>query len=183
MIQHPETKKDYAPCSVARLLSAMLGTPLEDEYPLVGLLLCPVCKQASTDPGWYPYCGKQHYRKDNSIGPSGAQSVELVCDECAITFLRRVSDIVNAARPKSLSPAGIHHIFCSKQCQGKWLGTNHGIQFGQTKLKKEYCKRGHPRSGDNLYTSPKGERQCRVCSRINWLARYKRLKELNHDNS
>lgn len=27
-----------------------------------------------------------------------------------------------------------------------------------------FCKRGHPMSGDNLYVSPGGQRQCRTCS-------------------
>lgn len=28
---------------------------------------------------------------------------------------------------------------------------------------KTHCKRDHPLSGDNLYVTPKGERQCRIC--------------------
>lgn len=28
---------------------------------------------------------------------------------------------------------------------------------------KTHCKYGHPRSGDNLYISPKGQRACRAC--------------------
>jgi hypothetical protein len=35
---------------------------------------------------------------------------------------------------------------------------------------KAFCKRGHPLSGDNLYVSPKGFRQCRMCSRSNHTA-------------
>lgn len=31
--------------------------------------------------------------------------------------------------------------------------------------RKTHCKYGHPLSGDNLYTSPKRRRQCRICLR------------------
>lgn len=36
---------------------------------------------------------------------------------------------------------------------------------------KEECHRGHPLSGDNLYISPKGVRQCRACNKLNKAAR------------
>lgn len=29
--------------------------------------------------------------------------------------------------------------------------------------RKTHCKHGHPYSGDNLYVTPRGERQCRIC--------------------
>lgn len=38
---------------------------------------------------------------------------------------------------------------------------------GQTTNRKERCKYGHLLSGDNLYTSPKGARQCLTCKKIN----------------
>ena len=36
---------------------------------------------------------------------------------------------------------------------------------------KEFCKQGHPFSGDNLYVSPKGQRLCRTCVR-KWRAEH-----------
>jgi hypothetical protein len=39
---------------------------------------------------------------------------------------------------------------------------------GQNKgLRKAECSRGHSLIGDNLYVSPGGSRQCRICSRDN----------------
>jgi len=124
-------------------LSTVWGIPLSESYPLMGLLNCPVCKEASQSPEWYPYCARAHYREDHNIGSRGAQSVNLICDECGKTFQRKVSEIVNAARPRYNKPnGGINHVFCDKTCHGKWWGKTHGIgtrpedkQKGDTALK------------------------------------------------
>ena len=34
------------------------------------------------------------------------------------------------------------------------------------KEKQTHCKRGHPLSGDNLYTSKDGYRHCKTCHKI-----------------
>ncbi len=39
---------------------------------------------------------------------------------------------------------------------------------------KTHCKRGHPLSGDNLYVSPRGVRQCRQCNRDRAKGSYRR---------
>ena len=44
----------YQPCGVARLLSAALRLPLAQMFTAVGLELCPVCGEASSNPTYYP---------------------------------------------------------------------------------------------------------------------------------
>lgn len=36
--------------------------------------------------------------------------------------------------------------------------------------RKGFCKRGHPKSGDNLYISPKGQRHCKECQHLRYMA-------------
>lgn len=36
--------------------------------------------------------------------------------------------------------------------------------MGRAKLSKTHCPAGHPYSGENLYTNPKGARICRACA-------------------
>ena len=50
-----------------------------------------------------------------------------------------------------------------------------GVNTRRAILKTE-CKRGHPLSGDNLYLSPNGNRQCRACNQLNksYRSRYDR---------
>lgn len=40
-----------------------------------------------------------------------------------------------------------------------------GWKGGSRNGKKTHCLRGHPLSGDNLYTDPSGQRHCRTCQR------------------
>lgn len=47
---------------------------------------------------------------------------------------------------------------------------------GYTNATKTHCPQGHPYSGDNLYLSPRGNRQCRECVRRSQM-RYKKRKE------
>jgi len=42
-----------------------------------------------------------------------------------------------------------------------------GQATGQRNQAKTHCTRGHPYSGDNLYTHPAGGRKCRACQRAN----------------
>jgi hypothetical protein len=43
-------------------------------------------------------------------------------------------------------------------------------------LTKTHCVNGHPLSGSNLYLSPKGHRQCRICRRAHSKSSYKRKR-------
>jgi hypothetical protein len=43
-------------------------------------------------------------------------------------------------------------------------------------LAKQFCKRGHPLSGHNLYLNPRGQRQCRKCMAIS-CANYRARKK------
>lgn len=45
-------------------------------------------------------------------------------------------------------------VFCSKPCKG-------------VTMMKAVCSRGHPRTGPNLYVSPRGERHCKKCMALN----------------
>ena len=42
---------------------------------------------------------------------------------------------------------------------------------------KTHCPAGHPYSGDNLRTRPKGNRECRECDRIRAHKKYQRKKQ------
>ena len=51
--------------------------------------------------------------------------------------------------------------------RGKTGEANRGRQ-----LAKSHCSRGHLLSGDNLYTTPKGFRVCKICQRLRGRALY-----------
>lgn len=147
------------PCSVAKLLSATLDIPLEESYFAVGLVLCPICEQPSEEPQYYPYCCKQH--RDGR----GITVVPLVCEECEVLFYRRETDVLHRSK------RGQDHIWCSKQCQGKWWARNYGIStrphdraLGAKALRaKTHCRRGHPFNAENTYWTPNNTRLCRTC--------------------
>ena len=40
-----------------------------------------------------------------------------------------------------------------------------GIRSKEKQLSKTHCPQGHPYSGDNLYKTPDGRRDCRICRR------------------
>lgn len=40
-----------------------------------------------------------------------------------------------------------------------------GMGSGKANAEKTHCKRGHPLSGDNLYITASGKRQCKDCAR------------------
>lgn len=79
--------------------------------------------------------------------------------------------------------------FCNRIHFGKWAGTNYGIQLRPDDLAKArkvsrrtHCKRGHPLSGDNLYTTRDGKhRQCRACSLIR--ARERKARQIHTDRT
>lgn len=50
---------------------------------------------------------------------------------------------------------------------------------GKGRPAQELCKRGHPRSGDNLYVSPKGKRNCRLC--LEHQRKYRRKSRSNKE--
>lgn len=41
-----------------------------------------------------------------------------------------------------------------------------GIGLTAQNAKKTHCQNGHPLSGENLYVTPNGRRQCQVCKKI-----------------
>ncbi len=56
------------------------------------------------------------------------QNIILVCDQCGGHFRRPAKRVVwqmNHANPLRKT-ARAEHCFCSKQCQGQWLGTHYG---------------------------------------------------------
>jgi hypothetical protein len=74
-------------------------------------------------------------------------------------------------------PAGLHidHLCRNRACcnpchleaveprvnllRGKGMSARHAVAT--------HCQRGHLKSPDNIYTNPKGARECRACRRIN----------------
>jgi hypothetical protein len=149
------------PCAVAKLLTAIFGDPLEETFDRVGLALCPKCDRAGTNPKYYPYCSEAHTREDST----GVEVIPLVCDECQILFYRRASAVRSAIK----SGNGLAHVWCSNQCQGKWTGREHGwAHHPRLNKPKKYCKRGHLRSGENLY--PNGN--CKACKRYRYKLRH-----------
>lgn len=49
--------------------------------------------------------------------------------------------------------------------------------FSSLNRRKEACRHGHPLSGDNLYVTPKGFRQCRTCRKVAQ-ERHRRKREI-----
>ena len=64
-------------------------------------------------------------------------------------------DNPSCVNPKHLkqSSQGKNLLDCSKKGRNYYLSKSH-------------CPRNHPYSGDNLYITPKGHRQCRDCKKI-----------------
>lgn len=53
-----------------------------------------------------------------------------------------------------------------------------GITTGKINLAKKDCPQGHSYSGENLYITPAGYRQCRICHRESDRKRYIRKKKV-----
>lgn len=62
------------------------------------------------------------------------RQIPMVCEECGVVFLRRQSDVINAAKH------GQQHIFCGRLCHGAWFGRNFGWA-----TRPEDMKKGHRR--------------------------------------
>lgn len=58
-------------------------------------------------------------------------TINLVCDNCGITFPRLQTLIIKGNKPRSNStyPAYKGNQFCSRKCFGQWLGNNHGFKM------------------------------------------------------
>ena len=91
--------------------------------------ICPVCGKKFTPQWnyfshkWFEYCSKEcGYRW---------RRTELICEVCGQPFLRR-------KRALSVKSPGR---FCSNECQGKWLGKNHGFK-GRNKMKSVKARNG-----------------------------------------
>lgn len=78
-----------------------------------------------------PNCGKPiHHRRFCSMECLSAYClIEVSCEVCGESILR------NRKERTYRRDNGYEHTFCSKVCQGKWLGTNYGR--GRQKAKKE----------------------------------------------
>ncbi len=131
------------PCSLAKLVSAILDVPLEKSYKAAGLLCCPVCEKPSTKPEYYPYCGLPHQRKgirkDTGLGLGGAIYVDMMCDGCGIDFKRKASVIMQYARRRDRQNlTGEYKTFCGKYCTGHDLGskTHPTIPLGGTHARR-----------------------------------------------
>lgn len=179
--------RDYMPCSVARLYSEIQGIPLSESYPLLGLENCPICKKAGLKPEFYPYCSSAHWKEDNRK----QAWIDLTCDECAISFKRLISKVRAQSKNTAYGQSeGINHIFCNKKCLGVWAARNHGFatrpQDIHNNVKQEFCGRGHPMKGDNLYLyktkTGQTRRHCRICNRARQREYYKRLKLARDDS-
>lgn len=134
----------FQPCSVAKLLSVVFDIPLEKGYKAASLVLCPICDKAGTKPEFYPYCGLQHQRKGTGLGPQGAIIVDMVCDVCHLEFKRPLSHLRRNAKGRDLrNQTGGYKVFCSKDCNGAWLGAYHGFRKNPTRAKHNGRKRLH----------------------------------------
>jgi hypothetical protein len=73
----------------------------------------------------------------------------------------------------------IHHLCKNKSCANPdhlqaITKTEHNLleprlpndPWFRSRKKKAFCKWGHPFSGDNVYKSPGGNRQCITCNKI-----------------
>lgn len=53
--------------------------------------------------------------------------VPLVCETCGEMFMRPQYVVLNWAKSPTVTPiATAEHIFCSRECHGRWLGSHYG---------------------------------------------------------
>ena len=153
------------PCATARLVSAVLGLPLETTYPMAGLKCCPACGTASEKPKYYPYCSYQCHLHENKY-------MTLICEECNQAFQRRTYLAVDGLVKKQFK-----HVWCSKHCQGLHLARTAGFAAHPENMhqtKKEYCLRGHLLA-ETRRTYASGQKHCYECVKIRRTGRAKRL--------
>ena len=151
------------PCSMARLLNAVLGTPLDKLYLSIGLKLCPTCALPGGDPALYPYCSKRcdPNRNHRSDGPA-VRIIFLTCEECGRLFSRDYDSFMGSRR------RGHDGIFHSRSCFGKHIE--------RLRSQQTHCKRGHPLSGDNLYIYG-NRRACKACHQLGQRTRYRARRD------
>lgn len=152
---------DLQPCSVARLMSSILGEPLEQTFPAAGLKLCPWCDQASMKVEYYPFCNR------SCLYQIEHQKVPLECSECGrVVMLTKSHLIWRNARSTS------GRMYCSKRCQGAWLARTHGFGTRPENIGRPpralgtQCKNGHAWILENISTGC-GVRYCKLCNRDN----------------
>ncbi len=148
---------DMQPCSVARLMSVIFGEPMEVTFPVAGLKLCPWCDKASMRAEYYPFCNKSCLSRFNH------QKIPFECSECGTVKL-----IVKSVAMARMARTASGRMYCSKKCQGIWLGRVHGVATrpwcGGYKFKEwgEQCKNGHPWTPENVGGTGKS-RYCKLC--------------------
>ena len=74
-------------------------------------------------------------RCGNEVTEKGAQycydcrHIRLICDQCGCVYTKHIKDVANKTMKH-------RHQFCSKQCQGRWLGERYGrFSLGDTSRK------------------------------------------------
>ena len=71
---------------------------------------------------------------------------------------------------KKLVAGEIDHLCMVRKCVNpdhlQVVTHQENVLRGKVAVHKEFCKRGHPRSGANLYVSPSGGRMCRECMKL-----------------
>lgn len=94
-----------------------------------------------------------------------AEMVPLTCDNCGKRFERRQSSVLSiVTRPHYQGK----WVSCSPACSGVLRSHFPPSRLG---YRKPFCKRGHPRTPDNLYG-----RNCRICNLAMQAERWKNLK-------
>lgn len=101
---------------------------------------------------------------------------------------RSLHQWINFNKPKSrfceccgkatnkLDASSIDHTYKRDISQWRWLCKKCHKNYD----KKDFCKRGHPLSGSNLYLDRKGSRSCRICRSENfqkWLEENKEYRD------
>ena len=161
------TAPAYQPCSVARLLVAVLGITLEEAYRRSGLALCEVCGKASTRYEYYPFCGKKHWKQ-----VSQPSYVTVICDWCQQPFPRRVADLISQT-----NRTGQRYIVCNRYCQGKLTADRWGFKRGHAPTSpaagnvRTHCGKGHEYTPENtgwfMSQQDGKQRYCRQCQ-LDW---------------
>ena len=77
-------------------------------------------------------CGKEYYRLGSPCDTQLFCSLQckhnyyrsptLICEVCGKPFQRLIAEIRAA-----INRNGLRHVFCSRQCMGKWFGKNYGF--------------------------------------------------------
>ena len=151
---------------MARLLNAVLGTPLDKLYLSIGLKLCPTCNLPGSDPALYPYCSKRcdPNRWHRNDGPA-VRIIFLTCEECGRLFSRGYHSFMETRQK------GQDGIYCGRHCFGIRAARLYGFtahpENSRANLERQqtHCKRGHPLSGDNLHIYG-NQRRCKACARL-----------------